>query len=65
MPDRRSRKQTLAAARRRLTGVAALLLLVLPLGACGKKPDQVDPPPGAEQSTFPRTYPDPATDPKP
>jgi hypothetical protein len=42
----------------------ALLLPFLSLCACGKKPNQLDPPPGAEDSTFPRTYPDPATDPK-
>lgn len=33
------------------------------LGACGKRPSQVDPPPGGQ--TQPRVYPDPATDPRP
>jgi hypothetical protein len=45
--------------------LAALLILLLPLSACGKKPNQLDPPPGAENNVFPRNYPDPATDPKP
>lgn len=39
--------------------------LLLSLSACGKKPNQVDPPPGAGNSGFPHTYPDPATDPEP
>ena len=45
--------------------LAVFFLLFLPLCACGKKPNQVDPPPGAEETVFPKTYPDPATDPKP
>ncbi len=35
------------------------------LSACGKKPSEVDPPPGVTNDTFPKTYPDPSTDPKP
>ena len=42
-----------------------LVLLMFSLMACGKKPSQVDPPPGVENDNFPQTYPDPATDPKP
>lgn len=48
-----------------------LLSLVLLLGSgllltgCGKKPNQVDPPPDVANDTFPRIYPDPSTDPKP
>jgi hypothetical protein len=42
-----------------------VLCLMLSLTACGKKPSQVDPPPGVEEDAFPRIYPDPATDPKP
>jgi hypothetical protein len=38
--------------------------LFLAVSGCGKKPGHVDPPPGAT-GTFPRTYPDPATDPGP
>ena len=34
-------------------------------GGCGKKPGMVDPPPEVTSDTFPRTYPDPAMDPKP
>ena len=45
----------------------ALTLVVLAFGlsACGKKPKDVDPPLGANPKDYPRTYPDPATDPKP
>ncbi len=39
--------------------------LTLCLNGCGIKPSQVDPPSGADKSTFPKTYPDPKTDPKP
>jgi hypothetical protein len=35
------------------------------LGACGKKPGSIDPPPDVTDDHFPRVYPDPATDPKP
>lgn len=42
-----------------------LIALCLVLGACGIKPKNVDPPEGAEKSTFPAVYPDPQTDPKP
>jgi len=48
---------------------AGLLLVFLALGltlaACGKKPGQIDPPPDLTEDHFPRTYPDPAMDPKP
>lgn len=35
------------------------------LSGCGIKPPHVEPPPGAEHSDFPATYPDTSTDPKP
>jgi predicted small lipoprotein YifL len=41
---------------RRVTVVALLAALALPLAACGKK-GPLDPPPGAEDSQFPRQYP--------
>lgn len=41
-----------------------LILLTFSLTACGKKPGFVDPPPNVEEDQFPRTYPDPSTDPK-
>ena len=47
---------------------AAFILLaacVFMLAACGKKPGKVDAPPYVTNDTFPQTYPDPATDPKP
>lgn len=39
----------------------AILMLTFALCACGIRPSQVDPPPGAEKLKFPRTYPDPDT----
>ena len=36
-----------------------LLLLSMSVAACGIKPGHVDPPPGAEDTVFPRTYPVP------
>ncbi len=44
-----------------------IVFLTLALGttACGIKPAHVEPPKGAEHDEFPRTYPDPSTDPKP
>lgn len=62
------------AATRRWAGLAAIrrwtvLLLagaaVLAVGACGKKPEFVDPPPDAKTKTFPRIYPDPRADLRP
>jgi len=42
--------------------VAALMLvLVLGLGGCGKRPGQVLPPEEAKGTRFPQTYPNPAT----
>jgi hypothetical protein len=67
MPDNRHPKQV-SLSRVKVKNLLALLLLMFllaPLTACGKKPNQVDPPPGVEDSAFPKTYPDPATDPKP
>lgn len=37
----------------------------LMLSSCGVKPPYVDPPQGAQHDTFPNTYPDASTDPKP
>jgi predicted small lipoprotein YifL len=42
-----------------------LALLVTGLAGCGKKPSTLDPPPGIAADNFPRTYPDPTTDPQP
>jgi len=52
----------------RLTVLSFHLTLALALaavGGCGIKPGKLAPPPSAQQDTFPRVYPDPATDPKP
>lgn len=48
----------------RLTAVSCLLALFL-LTGCGVKPSAVDAPQGAEKDQFPKTYPDPSTDPGP
>lgn len=44
-----------------------LPVLIFPLGVygCGIKPDDLSPPESAQESPFPKTYPDPTTDPKP
>lgn len=47
----------------RLTILFLLAALAFVPG-CGVKPGGVDAPPGAGADHFPRTYPDPATDPK-
>jgi hypothetical protein len=41
-------------------GIAAILL-----SGCGIKPGDVSAPPHVKNDTFPRTYPDPSTDPAP
>jgi hypothetical protein len=46
------------------TLLLALVCTGLSLGACGVKPDELKPP-GGEETGFPHTYPDPATDPAP
>ncbi|MGQ9368864.1 hypothetical protein [Azospirillum sp. A39] len=47
-------------ARRATLGMLALAA-ALALGACGKKPDFVDPPQGRGNDQFPRPYPNPST----
>ena len=48
----------------RITIISLCLAMAL-LSACGIKPSRVDPPPGTGKDQFPRTYPDPSTDPRP
>ena len=45
--------------------IVVLLSCVSGLVACGKRAGRIDPPPEVTEDTFPRTYPDPALDPKP
>ena len=45
--------------------LALLSLVMIALGACGIKPDQVDPPEEVQSGEFPRTYPATETDPPP
>jgi hypothetical protein len=69
MADREHRKQAPRKAFREsaafLPAIAFAIVLAAALSACGKKPSSVDPPPDVTEDHFPRTYPDPATDPKP
>ena len=65
MPDQRHPEQSFRRKGAIVLWLIALLLPILMLAACGKKPNLVDPPPGAEDITFPKTYPDISTDPKP
>lgn len=53
-----------AMSRRRFLAIAALPV-VAALAACGKKPERMEPPPGADQSRFPRRYPNPRFEPTP
>lgn len=39
--------------------ILLLFLLVLSVAACGKKPTQLDGPPGKEPTGYPRVYPKP------
>lgn len=43
--------------------VLAGMLSIL-LSGCGVKPARLSPPSGSEDTPFPRTYPDPSTDPQ-
>jgi uncharacterized protein YceK len=45
--------------------IAICLCVMGLLSGCGVKPSHVDPPPGVKVDTFPKTYPNPATDPQP
>jgi predicted small lipoprotein YifL len=45
--------------------VIVLASLSVSLSACGKKPTNIDLPPGVETDYGTHVYPDPATDPKP
>jgi hypothetical protein len=44
--------------------LALVLGLALAASGCGIKPSELSPPPG-KKDTYPRTYPDPSTDPQP
>lgn len=44
-------------ARRRVLIAAFALAIALPAAACGRKPQSLRPPEGAEDRPFPRTYP--------
>jgi len=49
----------------RLTVLSLSLLALVTVSGCGIKPGKVSPPPGVSKDTYPQTYPDPSTDPKP
>jgi len=44
---------------RKILLAGMVLLSIVPVSACGKKPSNVDPPLGAEESGFPHVYPKP------
>lgn len=48
-----------------MTAVCLLAIGAFALASCGIKPANVDPPAKVKKDSFPRTYPDPATDPAP
>lgn len=43
--------------RRVIEKILVILMLSVPLAACGVKPGFVDPPEGAEDAVYPQTYP--------
>ena len=43
----------------------SLALALAVVSGCGIKPGKLAPPPGVSKDTYPKTYPDPSTDPKP
>lgn len=45
--------------------ILAAFIAITALSGCGVKPRAIDPPASVIDDTFPQTYPDPATDPKP
>lgn len=49
----------------RLLPVLALVALTLVMAGCGIKPAKLSPPPGVSKDSYPKTYPDPSTDPQP
>ncbi|MFN3827306.1 MAG: hypothetical protein ACK4NR_06735 [Micavibrio sp.] len=44
--------------------IVVMALMSMTLAACGTKPSSLSPPADGEDTVFPRTYPDPATDPQ-
>jgi len=44
---------------RKILLAGMVLLSIVPVSACGKKPVAVDPPLGSEESGFPHVYPKP------
>jgi hypothetical protein len=47
----------------RFTAFLAILLIAATLSACGKKPEVMEAPVGADPLAYPRSYPDVRTDP--
>jgi hypothetical protein len=61
MSESTSKKQ----AYRHVLSMLMLMILGFVLTGCGKRATMVDAPDSVTDDTFPRVYPDPATDPKP
>ena len=62
---RLSKPENRMSARAGIPVVLLCLAGLLMLSACGKKATQLDPPDETISDQFPRSYPDPMTDPKP
>lgn len=45
----------------RLTALSFCLALIAVVSACGIKPGELDPPPGVQRDSFPKTYPSTVT----
>ena len=45
--------------------ISLALMMSMGVAACGVKPKTLSPPEGAEETSFPRTYPDLKHDPQP
>lgn len=52
-------------ARRRTLRLGLAAAALLALAACGKKPNTLEPPEGADTTRYPRPYPNPVHDPAP
>ena len=57
--------KTMKTLKRRFAILVVMILSFAMLGACGVKPESVEPPAGVQHDTFPNTYPDVSTDPAP
>jgi len=59
------KRYTMIHTRKKFLILASALLFSVFVGSCGVKPKSLSAPEGAENNTFPRTYPDLKHDPQP